>query len=80
MRAVFRPGFTIVDYLYDNPSSGGQNIITPGDTDYSYFDPATGRTYFYNPDGDDGAGWYYLGDEGLVNVGPNLDVSGMIQQ
>ena len=76
MRAAFRPGFTIVNYEYDNPSSGGQIIVTPGDPNHSYYDPATGRIYMHM----DGEGWYYLLGDELVFVGPNLDVSGMEEQ
>ena len=79
MRAVFRPGFTIVDYLYDNPSSGGQNIVIPGVPGHSYLDPETGRIYMYT-DGMEGEGWYYFLGEEIVYVGPDLDVSGMIEQ
>ena len=80
-KVQFKPGITVINYEYDNPSSGGQIIVTPGVPGHSYLDPATGRIYFYS-DGMDGEGWYYFDTESgeMVYAGPNIDVSGMIPQ
>ena len=80
-KVQFKPGITVINYEYDNPSSGGQIIVTPGVPGHSYLDPATGRIYFY-ADGMDGEGWYYFDTESgeMVYAGPNIDVSGMIPQ
>ena len=75
----FRPGFTIVNYEYDNPSSGGQIIVTPGTPGVSYVHEDTGQIYMYIEDGESGTGWYYIGDEGLV-YDPNVDVSKLTPQ
>ena len=74
MRAVFRPGFTIVDYLYDNPSSGGEFIVTPGTPGVPYLDPVTGRIYLYM----EGEGWYYIDDTGTPVYDPTQDGSGLV--
>ena len=79
MRAVFRPGFTIVDYLYDNPSSGGAFIVTPGTPGVSYIHEDTQLIYMYIEDGEFGTGWYYIGDEGLV-YDPSVDVNKLTPQ
>lgn len=77
MRAAFRPGFTIVNYEYDNPSSGGQIIVTPGEEGVLYTDPETGRMYMYM-DGIDGKGWYYMDNAGNLVYDPQQDGSGLV--
>lgn len=65
MNVNFKPGFTIINFPYDNPSSGGQSTVKPGKPGVSYYSPSTGLTYVYM-DGDQGEGWYYIGDDGMV--------------
>lgn len=76
MKKVFNPGFFVFETGYNQGSSGGMIIVIPGDPEHSYYDPNTGRTY-YNFDGL----WYYTTELSLdeILVGPELDVSGMIE-
>ena len=74
-RGVFNPGFIILVSGYDQGSSGGNYIVTPGIPGHSYYDRNTGRTYFYI----DGEGWYYQTDTSADDVwyGTELDTTGM---
>lgn len=78
MNVNFKPGFTIINFEYDNPSSGGQSTVTPGDPEHSYRDPVNDLTYVYYEDGPEGEGWYSLED--MKYHGKELDVSGFIEE
>lgn len=74
MKKVFNPGYIVFEIDYDQGSSGGMIIVTPGNPDYSYYDPDTGYTYFNT-----GEGWYYYKDGTAEEYyyGTELDVEGM---
>ena len=78
MNVNFKPGFTIINFEYDNPSSGGQSTVTPGNPEHSYLDPETGLIYVYMEDGMEGEGWYSTPD--MEYHGKDLNVSGFIEQ
>ena len=75
MKKVFNPIFFVFETGYDQDSSGGQVIVTPGNPNHSYYDKNTGRTYFYI----DGEGWYYNTDSSVDDVwyDTELDTTGM---
>jgi len=78
MNVNFKPGFTVINIDYDNPSSGGQSTVKPGKPGVSYQHSKTGLIYMYIEDGYEGTGWYYTGDDGLV-YDPNVNPDDLIE-
>lgn len=72
MRKTFAPGLAVIHFEYNQGTSGGGTITGPGDTTVTYYDPSTGRTYFYD-DTADTVGWYWLGDDGSEGMYEGTD-------
>lgn len=79
MKKSFDPIYTIINPLNDQGPSGGQIIVIPTDPEETWYDPANGRTYFYDAEGEDGAGWYWFDENGSDGyAGTSINTEGMI--
>ena len=77
MIKTFNPGFTIIQPIYDQGSSGGNFIGEPDDPGVIYQDDQ-GRLYQYFDEDSlfatQGAGWYWFieGEEGFTWYGTQI--------